>query len=117
MLNPAAPLWSGSPLLVKQPPSPNCLTPHLGLLLVAITFYSCLTISGPGTWWDKTHIAAVAALGGAVVPYLMLIWWATVNRWYLEEVVRVLSRLLWWEPDWPLSLGQPEVSWPSGWAG
>ncbi|KAG2437626.1 hypothetical protein HYH02_011265 [Chlamydomonas schloesseri] len=61
-----------------------------GLLLVALTFYSALTLNGVKSprWGDNSaagRLIAVLVLAVLVVPYGMLLWWLTACRWYLEE--------------------------------
>ncbi|EFJ43933.1 hypothetical protein VOLCADRAFT_95849 [Volvox carteri f. nagariensis] len=59
---------------------------HSGPLLVAIIFYSCLTLSAPATTQRRfSYILAVFVLACVVLPYFVLLWWLTVCRWYLEE--------------------------------
>ncbi|GLI59755.1 hypothetical protein VaNZ11_001709 [Volvox africanus] len=56
-----------------------------GLILVALTFYSCCTFGAFDKLWQTDQITAVAVLLLLVLPYLLLLWWITVCRWYLEE--------------------------------
>ncbi|GIL53216.1 hypothetical protein Vafri_8873 [Volvox africanus] len=52
-----------------------------GPLLVAITFYSCLILGQ----WEDSRVMAVLVLALLVLPYLLLLWWLTMCRWYLCE--------------------------------
>lgn len=57
-----------------------------GLLLVAVTLYSCLTLAethgygslgaeqAPRSWQAESYVA-VAVLGGLVLPYAAFLWW------------------------------------------
>ncbi|EFJ43987.1 hypothetical protein VOLCADRAFT_95842 [Volvox carteri f. nagariensis] len=55
-------------------------------LLVAVTYYSCLTLSAPAASQSRvSYILAVFVLACIVLPYFVLLWWLTVCRWYLEE--------------------------------
>ncbi|GIM11186.1 hypothetical protein Vretimale_14730 [Volvox reticuliferus] len=56
-----------------------------GLLQVSITFYSFFALGAPAAQWSSSWITAVIALVLFVAPYLGLVWWLTVCRWYLEE--------------------------------
>ncbi|GIL53224.1 hypothetical protein Vafri_8873 [Volvox africanus] len=56
-----------------------------GLILVALTFYSCCTFGAFDKLWQTDQITALAVLLLIVLPYLLLLWWMTVCRWYLEE--------------------------------
>lgn len=77
---------------LKYAPTPRRCG-RTGLLLVALTFYSALTLSGAASprWGDNTaagRLIAVLVLAVLVVPYGLLLWWLTVCRWYLQEEVR-----------------------------
>ncbi|GLC71844.1 hypothetical protein PLESTF_001173100 [Pleodorina starrii] len=59
----------------------------IGLLVVAVTFFSCLALGGSRIEWNKNQIVAACVLGLLVLPYFMLVWWLTFCRWYLVEKV------------------------------
>ncbi|GLC48516.1 hypothetical protein PLESTB_000106600 [Pleodorina starrii] len=56
-----------------------------GPLLVGLAFYACLAIGVPGDKFNAGWIPALLVLWFLVLPYLTLLWWLTVCRWYLEE--------------------------------
>ncbi|GLC43488.1 hypothetical protein PLESTM_001478700 [Pleodorina starrii] len=61
-----------------------------GPLLVALTFYAFLALGAPDVNklnYRQTMLATIV-LWILVVPALVLLWWLTVCRWYLEETVR-----------------------------
>jgi hypothetical protein len=55
-----------------------------GLVLVALTFYSCLALGNPA---GGNPFPAIPVLLLFVLPYLLLLWWLTFCRCYLEEAV------------------------------
>ncbi|GIM13091.1 hypothetical protein Vretimale_16258 [Volvox reticuliferus] len=56
-----------------------------GLLLVSITFYSSFALGGPAAQWGSSRTPAALVMSCIVMPYLVLVWWLTVCRWYLVE--------------------------------
>ncbi|GLC48527.1 hypothetical protein PLESTB_000107700 [Pleodorina starrii] len=64
-----------------------------GLLLVAVTFYSSLALSGSTGPLRGNRITATVVLALVVLPYLIVLWWLTLCRCYLEEKPRD------WNPD------------------
>lgn len=84
-------------LLVSPEPHPFLAFPRLettiaGLILVALTFYSCMALGGPAADWHGSRTAAYCVLTIAVVPYAAFLWWLALARaWMVPQFTLVVS--------------------------
>jgi len=67
----------------------------IALLLVALTFYSTLTLGNGINGNSETRPGAIAALAVLVVPFGAFLWWLALGRLMAHKVCVCVSCCRW----------------------